>query len=78
MKTFELSARTSGALDKAFRSHPLSQDQVPRIDAIKEKLLQVSRYLCTITPDSDEQRLMLTKIQEVGFWAGEAISKNES
>lgn len=77
MKTIEPSARTANALEKAFRSHPISQDQSMRLDSITEKLLQVGRYLCSLTPDSDEQRLMLQKLQEAGFWAKESISKNE-
>lgn len=77
MKTFEPSPRTAAMIEKSFRSHPLTQDQLPRIDSIKEKLNQVGRFLCSLTPDSDEQRTMMAKLQEAGFWAQEAITKNE-
>ncbi len=76
MKTYEASPRTS-LLEKAFRSHPPTQDQLPRLEAMNEKLLQVGRYLCSLTPDSEEQRKMVEKLQEAHFWAKEAISKNE-
>lgn len=77
MKTYDQSPKTVAALEKAFRSHPPTQDQQPRFEAINEKLLQVGRYLCSLTPESAEQTLMLRSLQEAHFWAREAISKNE-
>jgi hypothetical protein len=77
MKTYEPNAQTAATLEKAFMSTPTMQDQAPRFEAITEKLLQLGRYLCSLTPASSEQTLMIRNLQEAGFWAKEAIIKNE-
>lgn len=78
MKTFDLSPKTQSLVERSFQSHPPSQDQQPRFEAINERLLQLSRYLCSLTPESPEQTLMVRCLQEAKFWATEAISKNEA
>jgi hypothetical protein len=77
MKTYELSPKTVGVLDKAFLSHPAEQGQVERFEKINERLSQTGRFLCSVTPESAEQTLMIRCLQEAQFWAKEAISKNE-
>lgn len=77
MKNYEPSSKTQALIEKAFLSHPPSQDQQPRYDAINEKLLQTANFLCKMTPESAEQTLMIRALQEVHFWARESISKNE-
>lgn len=78
MKTYELSAKVQSLVEKSFQSHPPTQDQAPRLEAINERLLQMSRYLCGLTPESAEQTLMIRSLKEAQFWATEAISKNEA
>lgn len=77
MDTYQISGKTQATLDKAFMSHPLSQEQNQRLEKVHERLGQAARFLCTLTPDSDEQRKMIECLQAAGFWAREAISKNE-
>lgn len=77
MKTYEQNPQTQAILEKAFLAHPPVQDQILRTEAINEKLLQVGRWLCSVTPASAEQTLMIRSLQEARFWAGEAINKNE-
>lgn len=78
MKTYDQTPKTVALIERAFRSHPPTQDQAPRFEAINEKLMQTARYLCSLTPESSEQAEMLKKLQEVHFWARESISKNET
>ena len=77
MKTHEISPRTQAVLDSIFNVHPANSDQGQRFDAINEKILQTARTLCTFTPESPEQTIMLRKLQEAKFYAIEAIAKNE-
>lgn len=77
MKTYPLSPATQSKLEKAFLSHPPLQDQAPRFESINEKLLQTGRYLCGLTPDSEEQREMLRHLKIAQWYAEEAIRKNE-
>lgn len=77
MKTYTIGGKTVATLEKAFLSHPASQDQAQRLEKVHERLSQAARFLCTITPDSDEQQRMIRCIQEAGFWAKEAMVKNE-
>lgn len=77
MDTYPIGGKTQATLDKAFMSHPLSQDQQMRLEKIHERLSQAARFLCTLTPDSVEQQRMLQSLQEAGFWARESIAKNE-
>lgn len=77
MKTYTLGGKTVATLEKAFLSHPASQDQAQRLEKVQEKLSQCTRFLCTVTPDSDEQQRMIRCLQEAGFWCREAMTKNE-
>lgn len=77
MDTYTIGGKTQAVLDKAFLSHPLSQEQNQRLEKVHERLAQAGRFLSTLTPDSDEQRKMIQCLQEAGFWAREAINKNE-
>lgn len=77
METYPISGKTQQVLEKAFLSHPLSQDQQQRLEKVHERLGQAGRFLSTLTPDSEEQRRMIACLQEAGFWAREAIAKNE-
>ena len=78
MKTYDLSPRTSQTLDRAFFQMPFTDDQQQRIEAINEKLRQTATFLAKMTSECPEQTLMVRAIQEAGFWAREAIHKNES
>lgn len=77
MKTYDLNPTTQATLDKAFFTHPLSDDQTQRLEAIDEKLRQFATQLSRLTPGCPEQTLMIRSIQEAGHWAREAITKNE-
>ena len=77
MDTYQIKGATQATLDKAFMSHPLSQEQNQRLEKIHERLGQAARFLCTLTPESPEQLNMIKALQEAGHWAHEAISKNE-
>ncbi len=77
MQTYAIKGATQANLDKAFLSHPLSQDQTMRLEKIHERLGQAARFLCTLTPDSPEQLRMIQCLQEAAHWARESVSKNE-
>lgn len=77
MKQYEVSPGTAQKVEKAFLAKPLSQDQVQRIEKVDERLGQLARQLAQLTPECAEQTTMIDRIREVGFWAREAIHKNE-
>lgn len=77
MKAYDPSSTTQSLIEKAFLSHPGSQEQQVRLEKINEKLLQTAKFLSTVTPDSEEQRRMIDCIRQAHMWAKEAIHKNE-
>lgn len=64
-------------LDIRFTYHAPKSDQPERYVAIREKAKELARLVLQSTPQSREQSLAITKIEEAGFWANAAIARNE-
>ena len=52
-------------------------DQTDRYEKIRNKAKNFARYLISVTPDSREQSLAITSLEEVVFWANAAIARHE-
>jgi hypothetical protein len=65
----------SAELDKRFTSHPPQGDQSERYAQIRSEIRRVAELITDLTPDSREQALALTKLEEAVFWANAAIAR---
>ena len=69
-------------IEKRFKYHPNSTDQVAQAhEKVRSLLASAAKELVTITgevaPQAREASLMLTKLEEVGFWAHAHIARNQ-
>lgn len=60
-----------------FKHHPPKNDQVDRYHNIREGGKSLADLILESTPDSREQSLAITKLEEATFWANAAIARNE-
>jgi len=60
-----------------FEYHNLKKGQAGRLTDLREHLGLVAQILLDETPTSREQSIALTKLEEAGLWAHEAILRNE-
>ena len=56
----------------------LTKEQVERIDNIRQKFSDMFDYIDAHCKPSRETSLAITKIQEAGFWALEAIAREQA
>ena len=75
---YQPSERVANQLNKAFTYQPPKPDQVPRYEAIRELARGFAQQLVEMTPESREQSLALTHLEEVVMFANAAIARNES
>ncbi len=66
-------------LNNRFTYHPPIQglNQSDRYQKIRDKALETASYINSMTPESREQSLAITKLEEMVYWANAAIARNE-
>lgn len=64
-------------LDNRFTFHPATPEQGERYTHIRAEAKAFAEYVVAHTPQSREQSLAITKIEEAVFWANAAIARNE-
>lgn len=64
-------------LNKRFTYHPPKNDQVERYQTIRDVGKEFAKTIASFTPESREQSLALTKLEECVMWANAAIARNE-
>ena len=64
-------------LDNDFTYHAPGGDQVERYGALRAKGKELALHIVENTPESREQSLALTKVEEAIFFANAAIARNE-
>lgn len=64
-------------LQNSFRYHPPKDDQAERYEAIRSAALTFASFLVQATPESREQSLAITALEEVVMRANQAIAVNE-
>lgn len=57
-----------------FKFHPATPETGPKHDLVREKCLELAEFLIKNTPESREQSLALTSLQETMMWANAAIA----
>ena len=69
MKQEEISVR--------FTYHPPKGDQAERYVKLRDKAREFAVEIAALTPESREQSLSLTALEESVFWANAAIARRE-
>jgi hypothetical protein len=77
MKCYDPSQRILEQIAKAFTYHPPKGDQPERYVAIREHALGLAQLISALTPESREQSLALTKLDEVVMFSNAAIARHE-
>lgn len=65
-------------VDNVFMYHPPSGTQAARYESLREKAKELAKLIQTSTPESREQSLALTHLQETVMFANAAIAINEN
>lgn len=70
---------TERELRNRFTYHPpkVELDQISKYEEIRSSGLAFARFLLIMTPESREQSLAITKLEESMFWANAAVARNE-
>ncbi len=69
---------TPEELATRFTYHPPRTGQPETYEAIRDAAKAFATYLVALTPESREQSLAVTAIEEAVFWANAAIARRES
>lgn len=64
-------------IDRSFRYHPPKGDQSQRYVAIRDQAHAFATLIAENTPESREQSLALTHLDQVVMFANAAIARNE-
>ena len=64
-------------VDNIFQYHAPNADQANRYIALREKAKELAVLIQTTTPESREQSVALTNLQQTVMWANAAIAINE-
>lgn len=71
------SDRVMAQIERTFTYHAPQGDQAGRYEAIRSRAREFAAFLATVTPESREQSLALTHLEEVVMFANAAIARNE-
>ncbi len=63
-------------LENRFTYHAPKGDQPGRYEAIRAEEKKFATVVVALTPESREQSLALTRLEEAVFWANAAIARN--
>ena len=68
---------TSQRIENNFVYHEPKADQPDRYVRLRAKAKELAYLIEELTPQSREQSLALTKLEEASMWANAAIARNE-
>lgn len=68
---------TQQDLDNRFTYHPPQGSQQNRYVLIRDHAKELAEFIVSNTPDSREQSLAITNLEQAIFWANAAIARNE-
>lgn len=68
---------TQQDLDNRFTYHPPQGSQQNRYVLIRDHAKGLAEFIVSNTPDSREQSLAITNLEQAIFWANAAIARNE-
>lgn len=61
-----------------FTYHPPHGDQAARYANLRSRAMELAQLIVETTPESREQSLALTALEEAVMWANAAIARRES
>jgi hypothetical protein len=64
-------------IEQNFTYHPPTGNQPERYTELRAAALSLAILIVRMTPESREQSLALTKLEEAVFWANASIARNE-
>jgi len=64
-------------IDNNFSYHSPVGDQQERYQQLRQQGKALARLILELTPESREQSLALTNLEQAIFWANSSISRNE-
>jgi hypothetical protein len=64
-------------LNRDFTYHSPKEDQPERYQFLRDEASRLAINIVKLTPQSREQSLALTKLEEAIFWANASIARNE-
>lgn len=64
-------------INHKFTYHQPKHDQPIRYQELREEAKVMAAKILMLTPESREQSLALTKLEECLFWANASIARNE-
>ena len=64
-------------IENRFTYHSPKEDQPERYVSIRDAAKMFATLIIQIVPESREQSLAITKLEEVCFWANAAIARRE-
>lgn len=65
-------------IERRFTYHPPKGDQPTRYDEIRRQARDLAHNLASLTPESREQSLAITALEECVMWANAAVARRES
>ena len=74
---YTITNETAEKLNNNFSYHSPVSGQNERYEAIRAFAKEFAEYVVVNTPQSREQSVALTKLEEVVFWANASIARNE-
>lgn len=76
-RPYDLSPEQTERIETNFTYHAPHGTQTARYQNIRDHAKMLAHLICQTTPQSREQSLALTKLEEVSMWANAAIARNE-
>lgn len=77
MPKYEIKDSLRARLDNTFKYHKPKSDQAERYVALRDKAHELALIIAANTPESREQSLALTKLEESIMHANAAIARHE-
>lgn len=71
------SATKRGQVDNSFTYHAPKNDQLGRYETLRRLSGELAHVILDLTPESREQSVAITKLEEAVMWANKAIACNE-
>lgn len=77
VQTYAISMGKMFELNTRFEYHAPHSDQVARYEGIRAAARALAQVIVGWTPESREQNIALTKLEEAVMWANAAIARRE-
>jgi len=68
---------TRERLERYFTYHAPQGNQAERYTTLRSEALSLAKTIVGLTPESREQSLAITHLEQAIFWANAAIARNE-